>query len=121
MKLIKNRQVIQLNPSQLIKENVFKVLEVYLSLLNPVENFSFCSLNYEKISNIDVRLGLNTHTLKLTIETPEQHQLCYSCGFILNFEQILILGFHAYLRYFTNSCFHCFEQENTIWERFQKR
>ena len=38
-----------------------------------------------------------------------------SCAFIFDFEKILFIGFHAYLTYFANSCFHCFEKVNTIW------
>ena len=52
--------------------------------------------------------------LKVTIETPEQHLLCCSCAFIVDFEQILSIGFHVYLTYFIKSCFYCFEHVSTI-------
>ena len=43
-----------------------------------------------------------------TSEPPRnhEHQSNRFCAFI---ERILYIGFHAYLTYFTNSCFHCFE------------
>ena len=53
--------------------------------------------------------------LKLSIKTPEQYHSCCSCALRVDFEQILYIGFHAYLAYF-----HCFEQVNAIWEGFQK-
>ena len=34
--------------------------------------------------------------------------------------QILYIGFHEYLPYFTNSCFHTFEQVTAIWKSYQK-
>ena len=40
-------------------------------------------------------------------------------AFIAGFRQILCIGFHAYLTYFRNSCFHCFEQVNAICEGYQ--
>ena len=52
--------------------------------------------------------------LKLTIKTSEQQLLCCPCAFIVDFEQILSIGFYAYLTYFTNTCFHCFEQVITM-------
>ena len=52
--------------------------------------------------------------------TPEQHLSCCSSAFIVGFEQILYIGFHAYLIYFRNSCLHCFEQVNAVWEGYQK-
>ena len=54
------------------------------------------------------------------IKAPEQHHSRRSCAFIGAFEQIFYIDFHAYLTYFTKSCFHCFEQVNSIWEWFQK-
>ena len=40
--------------------------------------------------------------LKMTMKTPKQHQ-SRSCAFIVGFEQILYIDFHAYLTYFRNS------------------
>ena len=54
------------------------------------------------------------------MKAPEQNQSFRSCAFIVDFEQILSIGFHAYLTYFANSFFHCFEQVTAIWEGYQK-
>ena len=56
--------------------------------------------------------------MKLMMKTPEQHQSPRSCAFIVGFQQTLVL--HAYLTYFRNSGFTCFEQVNNIWEWYQK-
>ena len=61
---------------------------------------------------------LNTHTSEVLIKTPEQHHPRHSCALIVH--QILYIGFHAYLTYSTNSCFHCFEQVSNFWGWFQK-
>ena len=61
---------------------------------------------------------LTTRISEVSIKTPEQHHSRHSCAFIVY--QILYIGFHAYLTYFTNSCFHYFEQVNTLWGWFQK-
>ena len=53
------------------------------------------------------------------MKTLEQHQSCY-CVFIVGFQQIWYIGFHAYLTYFRNSCLHCFDQVIAIWEGYQK-
>ena len=45
---------------------------------------------------------LNT-PLKLTVKAPEQFHPHCSSVFIVDFEHI---GFHAYITYFTHSCFH---------------
>ena len=42
--------------------------------------------------------------------TLMMHQSPCSCAFIVGFQQILYIGFHAYLTYFRNQCFHCFKQ-----------
>ena len=87
---------------------------------NPVENFSFCLLKCKKrLRKCSARSSIPTPT-KLTIKTPEQHHSHRSCAFTVDFEQILYIGFHAYWTYFTNVCFHCFEQVNTIQKGSQK-
>ena len=60
---------------------------------------------------------LNTRTSEVD---DKDTKATSSWAFIVDFKQIFFIGFHAYLTYFTNSCFHCFEQVNTIWKRFQK-
>ena len=52
--------------------------------------------------------------LKLVMKTPEQHRSCCSCPFIVGFQQIFYIGFHAYSTYFRNSFIHCFELVNVI-------
>ena len=55
MELLENLQVTQSNQSQLIKENLFKVSEVYLEPIRKfLENFNFCPMNCKKISNVHV-------------------------------------------------------------------
>ena len=50
------------------------------------------------------------------MKTPGQHQSRCSSAFIVGFEQILCIGFHAYLTYFRISYLHYFQQVNATWE-----
>ena len=54
------------------------------------------------------------------MEMPELHQPPCSGSFFVGFQQILYIGFHAYLTYFKSSCFHYFKQINAMWELYQK-
>ena len=86
---------------------------------NPFINYYLFSLEFQKKLQRTCPAGSSVpKPLKLTRKIPEQHVLCCPCAFYVDFEQIYFTGFHAYLTYLTNSCFHCFEQVNTIWERF---
>ena len=56
---------------------------------------------------------LNTHTSEVDDKDTRTTSLSHrSCAFIV--DQILHIGFHAYLTYFTNLCFHDFNQVNPI-------
>ena len=54
------------------------------------------------------------------MKTPGQHRSRCSSAFIVGFEQILNIGFHAYLTYFRSSYLHYFQQVNATWEGYQK-
>ena len=117
IKLVANPQVIQPNQIQVIKAiSVPSFRGVFRAQLK-ILAFVHC-ITKEKL-HCRCSTGSSILTpLKLSIKTAEQHQLHRSCAFIV--DQILYVGFHAYLTFFTNSYFHCFEQVKAIWEGFQK-
>ena len=114
--LVENPWVTQPNQSQVIKvksvQSMRDVLKTQLKIL------AFVHWIAKKLHcRCSTRSSIPT-LLKLTIKTPEQHHSRRSCVFFV--DQILYIGFYAYLTYFKNSCFHCFKQVKVIWEGFQK-
>ena len=117
IKLVGNPQVIQPNQIQVIEAiSVPSFRGVFRTQLK-ILAFVHCITKEKLHCRCSTWSSIPT-PLKLSIKTAEQHQLHRSCAFIV--DQILYIGFHAYLTFFTNSYFHCFEQVKAIWEGFQK-
>ena len=115
MKLVGNPQVIQPNQSQAIKvKSVQSFRDVFITQL---KISAFAHWIAKKLHR-RCSAGSSIRTpLKLSIKSPEQHHSRRPCAYIV--DQILYIRFDAHLTYFTNSCFHCFEEVNAIWEGFQ--
>ena len=98
MKLTENHQVTQSDPSELIKvksaqsfRGVFRTQLKILAFILGIE---------KKLQRKCLTRSSIPTPLKLTIKTSEQQLLYCSCAFIVDFEQILFIGFHAYLTLF---------------------
>lgn len=78
-------------------------------ILNLIEHFSFFPLTCKQKLHRRYSTGSSISTsLKLMIKTPEQHHWHRSCAFIVEFDQILYIGFHKYFAYYINSCVYYF-------------
>ena len=63
---------------------------------------------------------LNTHNSEVDDKDTITTSFTRSCAFIVGFQQILYIGFHAYSTYCRNLCFHYFEQVNATWEGYEQ-